>query len=165
MLLQVKEWMHRQSGVPMEDLEAHMFLLRDRDATQHLMEVAGGLDSLIKGEGQILAQARLYCMCTVASVAPRRPSVTRLIARTLCLCWPRFPNTVVVGSLLCLRLDWDMHTRDAVARSNRREYKVCRRPATSRTHPHCSARTVDKKSPGYAPGTLQGLNLPFPLRR
>ncbi len=55
---QVKEWMHRQSGVPMEALEAHMFLLRDRDATQHLMEVAGGLDSLIKGEGQILAQVR-----------------------------------------------------------------------------------------------------------
>ena len=57
--MQVKEWMHRQSGVPMEALEAHMFLLRDRDATQHLMEVAGGLDSLIKGEGQILAQVRV----------------------------------------------------------------------------------------------------------
>ena len=54
--LQVKEWMHRSSGVPMEELERHMFLLRDRDATQHLMEVSGGLDSLIKGEGQILAQ-------------------------------------------------------------------------------------------------------------
>ena len=40
----------------MEELERHMFLLRDRDATQHLMEVSGGLDSLIKGEGQILAQ-------------------------------------------------------------------------------------------------------------
>ena len=60
---QVKEWMHRQSGVPMEDLEAHVFLLRDRDATQHLMEVAGGLDSLIKGEGQILAQVRLSLPC------------------------------------------------------------------------------------------------------
>ena len=57
-LAQVKEWMHRSSGVPMEELERHMFLLRDRDATQHLMEVSGGLDSLIKGEGQILAQVR-----------------------------------------------------------------------------------------------------------
>lgn len=43
----------------MEELERHMFLLRDRDATQHLMEVSGGLDSLIKGEGQILAQVCL----------------------------------------------------------------------------------------------------------
>ena len=77
MPLQVKEWMHRQSGVPMEDLEAHMFLLRDRDATQHLMEVAGGLDSLIKGEGQILAQARLYCMSVQPLQLPYGGPVSR----------------------------------------------------------------------------------------
>jgi glutamyl-tRNA reductase len=31
---------------------------RDRDATHHLLRVSGGLDSLVMGEGQILAQVR-----------------------------------------------------------------------------------------------------------
>ena len=46
------------SGVPLEELQEHLFLLRDRDATNHLLSVSAGLDSLVMGEGQILAQAR-----------------------------------------------------------------------------------------------------------
>jgi hypothetical protein len=42
--------------VPLEELRPYLFLLRDRDATHHLMRVSGGLDSLVMGEGQILAQ-------------------------------------------------------------------------------------------------------------
>ena len=48
----------QRSGVPLEDLQKHLFLLRDRDATNHLLRVSAGLDSLVMGEGQILAQAR-----------------------------------------------------------------------------------------------------------
>lgn len=36
----------------------HLFILRDQDATQHLFRVSSGLDSLVLGEGQILAQVR-----------------------------------------------------------------------------------------------------------
>lgn len=50
--------MSRSSGISLDTLRPHMFLLRDRDATAHLLRVAGGLDSLVMGEGQILAQVK-----------------------------------------------------------------------------------------------------------
>jgi len=55
---EVEEWLSRSSGVPLEELRPYLFLLRDRDATNHLLRVSGGLDSLVMGEGQILAQVK-----------------------------------------------------------------------------------------------------------
>jgi glutamyl-tRNA reductase len=55
---EVEEWMSKYSGVPLEELRPHMFLLRDQDATSHLLKVSGGLDSVVMGEGQILAQVK-----------------------------------------------------------------------------------------------------------
>jgi glutamyl-tRNA reductase len=55
---EVEEWLSRSSGVPLEELRPYLFLLRDRDATHHLLRVSGGLDSLVMGEGQILAQVK-----------------------------------------------------------------------------------------------------------
>ena len=55
---EVEEWMSRASGVPLDELRPHLFLLRDRDATSHLLRVSGGLDSLVMGEGQILSQVK-----------------------------------------------------------------------------------------------------------
>jgi len=55
---EVEEWMSKSSGIPIEELRPYLFLLRDRDATHHLLRVAGGLDSLVMGEGQILAQVK-----------------------------------------------------------------------------------------------------------
>ncbi|XP_020584847.1 glutamyl-tRNA reductase 2-like [Phalaenopsis equestris] len=55
---EVMEWMSKTSGIPVSELRDHLFLLRDSDATRHLFEVAAGLDSLVLGEGQILAQVK-----------------------------------------------------------------------------------------------------------
>jgi len=55
---EIEEWMCRSSGIPLETLRQHLFLFRDRDATSHLLRVSGGLDSLVLGEGQILAQVK-----------------------------------------------------------------------------------------------------------
>ncbi|OIT27704.1 PREDICTED: glutamyl-tRNA reductase 2-like [Nicotiana attenuata] len=55
---EVTEWMSKFSGVPVTELCQHRFLLYNQDATQHLFEVAAGLDSLVLGEGQILAQVK-----------------------------------------------------------------------------------------------------------
>lgn len=55
---EIEEWMCQASGVPIEELRPSLFLLKDRDATAHLLQVSGGLDSLVMGEGQILAQVK-----------------------------------------------------------------------------------------------------------
>ncbi|KAK9818269.1 hypothetical protein WJX72_009775 [[Myrmecia] bisecta] len=55
---EIEEWMSQASGIPLEELRPHMFLYQDQDATRHLLRVAGGLDSLVMGEGQILAQVK-----------------------------------------------------------------------------------------------------------
>ncbi|KAI0493453.1 hypothetical protein KFK09_023569 [Dendrobium nobile] len=57
-LREVMEWMSKTSGIPVSELRDHLFMLRDSDATRHLFEVAAGLDSLVLGEGQILAQVK-----------------------------------------------------------------------------------------------------------
>lgn len=46
------------SGIPTSEICEHRFLLYDKDATQHIFEVSAGLDSLVLGEGQILAQVK-----------------------------------------------------------------------------------------------------------
>ncbi|KAK3231130.1 hypothetical protein Dsin_003011 [Dipteronia sinensis] len=55
---EVTEWMSKTSGIPVSELCEHRFLLYNNDATQHLFEVSAGLDSLVLGEGQILAQVK-----------------------------------------------------------------------------------------------------------
>ncbi|ONK71595.1 uncharacterized protein A4U43_C04F10310 [Asparagus officinalis] len=55
---EVTDWMAKTSGIPASELREHLFMLRDGDATRHLFEVSAGLDSLVLGEGQILAQVK-----------------------------------------------------------------------------------------------------------
>ena len=54
----VMEFLQDRSGLPMSTLRRNIFMLEGDDAVWHLMRVAGGLDSLVVGEGQILSQTR-----------------------------------------------------------------------------------------------------------
>jgi len=54
----VTKYLADRSGLPVSALRKNLFMLSGDDAVWHLMRVAGGLDSLIVGEGQILSQVR-----------------------------------------------------------------------------------------------------------
>jgi len=55
---EVLDWMCKASGLAKEQIEPYLFVLRDDQATYHLLRVSSGLDSLVLGEGQILAQVK-----------------------------------------------------------------------------------------------------------
>lgn len=54
----VTKYLADRSGLPVSTLRKNLFMLSGDDAVWHIMRVAGGLDSLIVGEGQILSQVR-----------------------------------------------------------------------------------------------------------
>jgi glutamyl-tRNA reductase len=54
----VTKFLAEKSNLPVSVLRKNLFMLSGDDAVWHVMSVAGGLDSLIVGEGQILSQVR-----------------------------------------------------------------------------------------------------------
>ena len=55
---EVTQFLSEHSKLPLLGLRQHLFILLHEDAVMHLMRVASGLDSLVLGEGQILAQVK-----------------------------------------------------------------------------------------------------------
>ena len=61
----VTNYLSQRSDIPVSALRRNLFMLSGDDAVWHIMRVAGGLDSLIVGEGQILSQVRQCYMHSV----------------------------------------------------------------------------------------------------
>ncbi|MBD2664765.1 glutamyl-tRNA reductase [Richelia sinica FACHB-800] len=55
---EVTQFLSEHSKIPVTALRQHLFTLLHSDAVMHVMRVAAGLDSLVLGEGQILAQVK-----------------------------------------------------------------------------------------------------------
>ncbi|MCL6434805.1 MAG: glutamyl-tRNA reductase [Leptolyngbyaceae cyanobacterium HOT.MB2.61] len=55
---EVCQFLSEHSKLPVHSLRPYLFTLLHQDAVMHLMRVAAGLDSLVLGEGQILAQVK-----------------------------------------------------------------------------------------------------------
>ncbi len=54
----VAEFLGETHGVPADRIQPHLYEHADAAAVRHLFRVAGGLDSVVVGEGQIAAQAK-----------------------------------------------------------------------------------------------------------
>ncbi|WP_269607813.1 glutamyl-tRNA reductase [Prochlorococcus marinus] len=55
---ELKNFLSSHSGLDNAHLEPHLFSYKHSEAIRHVMRVAGGLDSLVLGEGQILLQVK-----------------------------------------------------------------------------------------------------------
>jgi glutamyl-tRNA reductase len=55
---EVTQFLSEHGKIPVSQLRPYLFILLHEDAVMHLMRVSAGLDSLVLGEGQILAQVK-----------------------------------------------------------------------------------------------------------
>jgi glutamyl-tRNA reductase len=60
---EVMQFLAEHSKLPLPTLRPYLFSLLHQDAVMHVMRVAGGLDSLVLGEGQILSQVKHCHQC------------------------------------------------------------------------------------------------------
>lgn len=75
---EVIQFLSEHSQLPLHELRQHLFILLHQDAVMHLMRVAAGLDSLVLGEGQILAQVK-----HAHKLAQQHKSAGRILNRLL----------------------------------------------------------------------------------
>lgn len=52
------DWFCRQHQLPLSQVKPHTYYYEDKDAVEHMMQVACGLDSMVLGESQILSQMK-----------------------------------------------------------------------------------------------------------
>ncbi|BAZ45429.1 glutamyl-tRNA reductase [Chondrocystis sp. NIES-4102] len=55
---EISQFLADKAKIALKELRPHLFTLLREDALRHLMRVAAGLESLVLGEGQILAQVK-----------------------------------------------------------------------------------------------------------
>ncbi|MBE9118942.1 glutamyl-tRNA reductase [Lusitaniella coriacea LEGE 07157] len=73
---EIVQFLSETGKIPLHQLRRHLFMLLHQDAMRHLMRVAAGLDSLVLGEGQILAQIK-----TTHKLANKYKGLGRLLDR------------------------------------------------------------------------------------
>lgn len=73
---EISQFLAEISHISLPQLRRHLFTLLHQDAIRHLMRVSAGLESLVLGEGQILAQVK-----TTHKLANKYKGIGRLLDR------------------------------------------------------------------------------------
>ncbi|MGF1479018.1 MAG: glutamyl-tRNA reductase [Cyanophyceae cyanobacterium] len=73
---EITQFLSEIGQIPHQQLRRYLFVLLHQDALRHLMRVAAGLESLVLGEGQILAQVK-----TAHKLAQKYQGIGRLLDR------------------------------------------------------------------------------------
>jgi glutamyl-tRNA reductase len=79
-----------------EDLDAHLYEFREKDAVRHIFRVASSLDSMVVGEAQILGQVK-EAYATARAVGTVRGQLDQLLTRAFAVA-KRVRTETAVGS-------------------------------------------------------------------
>ncbi len=92
----LRGFLHQYFRLKPEELDAHLYELRDKDAVRHLFRVASSLDSMVVGEAQILGQVK-EAYATARAVGAVRGQLDQLCTRAFSVA-KRVRSETAVGS-------------------------------------------------------------------
>src|SRR5215475_5366526 len=92
----LRGFLHEHFHVAPENLDSHLYELRDKDAVRHLFRVASSLDSMVIGEAQILGQVK-EAYATARAVGAVRGQLDQLCSRAFAVA-KRVRSETAVGS-------------------------------------------------------------------
>src|ERR1700686_2227737 len=92
----LRGFLHAHFQVTAEELDAHLYEFREKDAVRHVFRVASSLDSMVVGEAQILGQVK-EAYATARAVGSVRGQLDQLFTRAFAVA-KRVRSETAVGS-------------------------------------------------------------------
>jgi glutamyl-tRNA reductase len=92
----LRGFLHDYFRMKAEELDAHLYEFREKDAVRHIFRVASSLDSMVVGEAQILGQVK-EAYATARAVGAVRGQLDQLLTRAFAVA-KRVRSETAVGS-------------------------------------------------------------------
>jgi glutamyl-tRNA reductase len=92
----LRGFLHQHFHLTADELDAHLYEFREKDAVRHIFRVASSLDSMVVGEAQILGQVK-EAYATARAVGAVRSQLDQLFTRAFAVA-KRVRSETAVGS-------------------------------------------------------------------
>jgi glutamyl-tRNA reductase len=92
----LRGFLHTHFALKPEELDAHLYEFREKDAVRHVFRVAASLDSMVVGEAQILGQVK-EAYATARAIGAVRGQLDQLLTRAFAVA-KRVRTETAVGS-------------------------------------------------------------------